>query len=56
MAKLDCDSCPSDEAIIEIILSEGQVYNVCEDCIFICIRDNASKENPVFAVSQIEDE
>ena len=52
---IDCDSCPSRNATTEIVLHDGQIFMVCESCIFICITENVSKENPVDTITKLDE-
>ena len=51
-----CDHCFMDNATKIIILNDGRVLNVCDQCVGDAIQDHATTENPVSELSEIGDD
>ena len=50
-----CDYCFTQDAANIIILNDGRVLNVCDQCVIDAIEQYATTENPVHELSEIGD-
>ncbi len=49
-----CDSCITQDATTAIILDDGQYFEVCDNCIFSCIVEYATKETQVHTMDKLD--
>jgi len=50
---LMCDIC-LEQAVVSITLENGELFQVCKECIPVCIQTEASTNNPVHSIEEIE--
>jgi len=51
---MECDYCFVQEAELEIVLTEGQVFYSCQTCVFDVIKEQADTDNRVATMTEIE--
>ena len=51
-----CHQCFMDDATKMIVLSDGRILTVCDQCVVEAIEDYAGTENPVYELSEIGDD